>query len=375
MRKGNYMKVVISLIWFILGSCVLLHCQIGNNSKDDVYFPEQIFGNVVQASAGFNHSVILTQDGKIFTTGSNDRGQLGLKIDSLIYQILHEINDAKYICAGMRATFFINNKNDLYGFGSNGKYEQIGKGPDIITAPQLVLKDVKKVVAGEWFILILKNDNSLWGLGNNDKGQLGTNIGGHIGIPQKIMTDVEDMAAGYDFSLIIKIDSSLWAMGDNEYGQLGNGTYTSTNIPSKIIENGVKQVSAGGGYSVIMKCDNTVWACGTNSNSQFGFETKKDKKNLWNIPVFIKIFDNARAISAGYAHLMVINNDNSVWAAGGETYNSVGQIGNGKKTGGKAFVRIFDDAYSVSAGFLHTLFIKNDNTLWACGWNGNTAIL
>lgn len=71
-------------------------------------------------------------------------------------------------------------------------------------------------------------------------------------------------------------------------------------------------------------------------------------------------------IAAGYNHSLILKNDHSLWACG---YNSTCQLGNGTKTNQLKPVKIMDNVQNVSAGQSHSLILKTDGSAWACGSN------
>ena len=68
-------------------------------------------------------------------------------------------------------------------------------------------------------------------------------------------------------------------------------------------------------------------------------------------------------------HSLILKNDGTLWGCG---YNSNGQLGLGDTNNRKTFTEIttnIDDIKSFYCGGYHTLILKNDGTLWSCGWN------
>jgi alpha-tubulin suppressor-like RCC1 family protein len=74
--------------------------------------------------------------------------------------------------------------------------------------------------------------------------------------------------------------------------------------------------------------------------------------------------------SAGYAHTVAIKNDGTLWTWG---LNDYGQLGDGTTLNRNVPKQIGSDNdwAIISAGFAHTVAIKNNGSLWAWGWNGN----
>jgi alpha-tubulin suppressor-like RCC1 family protein len=75
-----------------------------------------------------------------------------------------------------------------------------------------------------------------------------------------------------------------------------------------------------------------------------------------------------KAFAAGMYHTMILKQDNSLWACG---RNDLGQLGDGTITNRLTPVLIMTGVLSMAAGWWHTMILKQDNSLWACGWDGS----
>ncbi|MEM3509559.1 MAG: hypothetical protein QXN52_09725, partial [Nitrososphaerota archaeon] len=73
-------------------------------------------------------------------------------------------------------------------------------------------------------------------------------------------------------------------------------------------------------------------------------------------------------VSCGGYHTLAIKSDGSLWACG---YNYYGQLGLGNSNNRNIFTRVGTESnwIQVSCGSSHTLAIKSDGSLWGCGWN------
>ena len=157
--------------------------------------------------------------------------------------------------------------------------------------------------------------------------------------------------------------SSLW-------GQTINTLPASLSVP--IIQEAVdvKSIRSIDNAAFVLKADGTLWASGWNDHGFFGVGgenfTQPDTKNK-----FIKIWDGIKGIAIGSqgTHNLFLKNDNSVWAAG---YNQQGQIGNGATDGKdvKTAIKIMDNGKILATGTYSSYVIKTDNTLWAWGQDG-----
>ena len=72
-----------------------------------------------------------------------------------------------------------------------------------------------------------------------------------------------------------------------------------------------------------------------------------------------------------YNYSLILKNDGTLWGTG---YNANGELGLGDTNYRNIFTEIItntDDVKQVYCGFDHTLILKNDGTLWGCGYNSS----
>jgi len=135
----------------------------------------------------------------------------------------------------------------------------------------------------------------------------------------------------------------------------------------EVIPNGAMVVAAGIDHSLVLKQDGSVWATGHNTYGQLGDGTTTNYKS----PVkkeFAKVVPSgATAVTAGWQHSMVLKQDGSVWATGSNRY---GQFGDGTTTHSKTFVKVIPGGVmAVAADCYHSMVLKSDGSLWAAGNN------
>ena len=255
------------------GSNAYMQLGQGNNSTVDstyaVKVPDPTTGsqltNVVALAAGGGHSIVLKNDGTVWTWGNNGYGQLG------------------------------NN------FGNSGSTMNssvpVRVVIDTLNTP---LTNVIAIAAGGSFSVAVRADGTVWTWGNNDFSQLGDRIltglsgaansyavklasfdvvGNIAGLPQAVA-----VAGGVSHALALDSTGKIYAWGLNANGQLGNGTLTNTAAAVKVITGptGIpldatvtKIVAIGNhslafGTSLITGAIPRSWSWGGNSFGQLG---------------------------------------------------------------------------------------------------------
>jgi alpha-tubulin suppressor-like RCC1 family protein len=188
-----------------------------------------------------------------------------------------------------------------------------------------------------------------------------------------------DISSGKDHSMFLKSDSTVLACGRNDNGQLGDGTTTNQSNPVQVKNtdgssfSDVVGISAGRNHSLFLKNDNTVWACGSDAFSgQLGDGTSTDRGN----PVQVLNcaggeLSGVVGISAGGRHSVFLKSDGTVWACG---YDGLGALGN---LGGNTFCpeqvllsgNPIQDVATISASPGNTLYLKTDGTVYGVGQN------
>ncbi len=252
----------------------------------------------------------------------------------------------------------------------------------VLLAHALVLKGetlVTNVAAGYNFSLFIRADGSLWGTGESDFGQLGPNVVGYpyygIRRPALILpAEVVALAGGAAHTLFIKTDGTLWTTGYNNHGQLGYGDQTvlMSSQPRAVTSNGVLKVATLActcEHSLFITADGSLWGMGLNSFGQLGDGTWNDAYS----PVQIAS-TGVSAAAGGAFHSLFIKSDGSLWAMGEQSY---GQLGDGtyggpyKPATNLAERVVSSGVVAVAAGSFHSLFLKDDGSLWGMGDNSH----
>jgi len=263
------------------------------------------------------------------------------------------------------------------------EYGQLGDGtvgsPNTraTTAQVVGLTGVTKIAAGVFHSLAVKGDGTVWTWGADSSGQLGD---GTVGSPDSSATpaqvpglaNVIAIAGGANHSLALKGDGTVWTWGNDTYGQLGDGTVGSPDFratPAQVSGlTGITAIAASGTHSLALKNDETVWAWGSDEHGQLGDGTV-GSPDLRATPAQVANLSGVTAIAAGGAHSVAVKGDGTVWAWGNDGWGQLGDgtVDNPYARATPAQVTSLTGVTAIGAGFLYTVALKGDGTVWAWG--------
>ena len=290
------------------------------------------------AAAGNYYTIVLTQDWNVLITGKSSNAQLsffdGSAANRRTFSTAVKIPGAKAVAAGGYHSLVLTDEGVVWATGWN-KYGQLGDGSmeDKTIFVRVMPNEAKALAAGDIHSIILKQDGSVWASGRNYNGQLGVGSrDGQVNFVNTISGGAVNVAAGGYHTMVLNEDGSVWAAGWNEYGQLGDGSKTDRIDYVRVVSSGAKAVAAGSRHSMVLKQDGSVWTTGYNLYGQLGNGSADDSE------VFVQVMSTgAKVVAGGGFHSMVLKQDDTIWAAGS---NKDGQLGDGTTTSEKSFVQI-----------------------------------
>ncbi|MGL4982722.1 MAG: leucine-rich repeat protein [Treponemataceae bacterium] len=301
-------------------------------------------------AAGGNHSFAVTEDGKLYSWGSNNDGQLGLgtsadsliKAPTLVTTFKHgEITKpAPRIVAVAGAdnnSLALSEDGTVYSFGkaTSGILGNGDNSNNSVTGPTRIeyfaQKNIKiKAIAMDSHCLAIAQDNTLWAWGNNSYGQLGDETTTTRATPQQVyrgkntpLSNVTAITAGYGYSAAIS-EGQLYTWGSDNKGQLGNGSVTGVvKKPTLVSDYSFLQKLAKGGtyHTLALSSSNEVYTWGYNFHGQAG----QAGGNVTS-PTKVPSLSNIIAVAGGDYHSLARAADGKIYAWG---RNSSGQLGNG----------------------------------------------
>ncbi len=210
-------------------------------------------------------------------------------------------------------------------------------------------------------------------MGDNSYGQLGLGNNVNTNRPTQILaSNVVAIANGRNHSLFVKTNGSLWGMGFN-VGQLalGAGVPNGLQQTPALIDGSsvVTSIAAGETHSMYVK-GGGLWVMGAAGSGQLGTGSFLHNTNYF--PERIETV-GVVATAAGDYHSLWVKNDGSLWGTGD---NTSGQLGNGT-SGANVYspIQILNsNVFAVAAGNSHSLILKSDGSLWGMGNNGSNRL-
>jgi alpha-tubulin suppressor-like RCC1 family protein len=313
---------------------------------------------IIQTAGGNWHTLLLADDGAVFSFGEGDYGENGLGAydDVSVATPIIITNLAgkkiKQVAAGHSISLLLADDGSVFSFGRN-IYGQLGQGtmgdPVNVATPidssNLGSRKVTQVAAGDRYGLLLADDGSVFSFGDNLDGRTGLGITtGNTPVPTPIDATnfggrkITQVAAGDLHSLLLADDGSVFSFGSNSSGQLGQGTSggsTSIAAPINAANLGgrkITQVAAGGVHSLLLAEDGSAFAFGSAGSGVLGIGLPPGPTVASAMPINMTNLGGLKAtqISAGSQHSLMLAENGRVFAFGN---NSGGQLGIGSGTG------------------------------------------
>ena len=234
------------------------------------------------------HSIFISEDGDVFTTGNNHKGQLCLGDQENRY-IPHHVPDlpapAVSASVGLDFTLILLENGQVFGCGSNQNGE-IGLGNKIhhsLFAAEIIISNTTEAIVdvstGWAFSLFQDAAGQVFGTGSNLFSQMCKTTEGDPLFEAELIekvSDVKQIFAGSESSYFLGEDGAVKACGRNDQGQLGDGSFLPRGRPVNVrIPKGEKIKLIGSGPSAVSvffagEDPGVMFAAGINDRLQLG---------------------------------------------------------------------------------------------------------
>ena len=400
--------------------------QLGDGTKTDKNTPMEIGVNYISSlqiylpisetiasmSVGEYHSSAITSEGRIFTWGLNDKGQLGngtISDKSAPIEITSNFNlntgeTITSMSLGLNHSSAISSEGRAFTWGSN-YYGQLGHGtfaskstPTEITSNFNLNtgETITSISLGEFHSSAITSDGRIFTWGRNDMGQVGNGaINTRIVAPTEITSNfnlnigetITSISLGHKHSSAITSEQRVFTWGDNEIGQLGYGTtaeyrYTPTEITSNFNLNTgetIINISLGGDHSSAITSEGRIFAWGFNGFGQLGIGTATNyEPNRTPIEITsnfnLNTGETITSMSLGYTHTSAISSEGRVFTWGS---NSGGRLGDGTivskymptEITSSFILNTGETIIGMPLGYTHTSAITSEGRIFTWGRN------
>lgn len=256
---------------------------------------ESIGHPVIKIASGTDHLVMIADNGKVYTLGSSEQGQLG-RISRyftdrggrrtaklcLCPATVHlpRVGETKQIAkdvfCGAYSTYILSESGSVFAFGLNN-YNQLGI-PDQedrlhpVYVPVLSNKSWIMFASGMHHLILLDKKGEVFGLGRGQYGRLGLGDDADVDIPTKIpgLVDITRVSAGSSVSFAVSKSGKAYGWGEGTNLQLTTGEEDDELQPVELSgknleERCVLDVDAGGQHTVVLACDKSDFVNGHTS--------------------------------------------------------------------------------------------------------------
>ncbi|XP_075046734.1 protein RCC2 [Mixophyes fleayi] len=344
------------------------------------------------------HSLLITTEGKLWSWGRNEKGQLGhgdiKRVDAP--KLIESLKEEAFVYAacGRNHTLALTETGSVYGFGEN-KMGQLGLGnkTDAVSSPAQILyngQPITKVACGAEFSMIMDCKGNLYSFGCPEYGQLGHNSDGkYIARAQRIEYDCEliprriaifiektkdgqvlpvpnvvvrDIACGINHSLVLDSQKRVFSWGFGGYGRLGHTEQKDEMVPRlvKLFDfpgRGAAQIYAGSTCSFAVSEMGGLFFWGATNTSRDSTMYPKSVQDLcgWKV----------RNLACGKSSIIVAADESTISWGPSPTFGELGYGDNKAKSSTTAQeVKTLDGIYTeqVAMGHAHTLIVARDET-------------
>ncbi|XP_029411874.1 protein RCC2 [Nannospalax galili] len=344
------------------------------------------------------HSLLITTEGKLWSWGRNEKGQLGHGDTKRVEapRLIEALSQEAIVLAacGRNHTLALTETGSVFAFGEN-KMGQLGLGnqTDAVPSPAQIMyngQPITKMACGAEFSMIMDCKGNLYSFGCPEYGQLGHNSDGKfIARAQRIEYDCElvprrvaifiektkdgqilpvpnvvvrDVACGANHTLVLDSQKRVFSWGFGGYGRLGHAEQKDEMVPRlvKLFDfpgRGATQIYAGYTCSFAVSEVGGLFFWGATNTSRESTMYPKAVQDLcgWRI----------RSLACGKSSIIVAADESTISWGPSPTFGELGYGDHKPKSSTAAQeVKTLDGIFSeqVAMGYSHSLVIARDES-------------
>ena len=309
---------------------------------------------------GSGFTLVVTEDGDMYSFGRNEHGQLGIGSDISQKRPFFVGRHASFhgrrvlmAAAGSKFGACVTEDGSVWTWGCN-LFGQLGVRtydiagfcvPQHLPPHHFGKSRAAMVACGLDFTLILSEAGHVWTSGRNHSGVLGHNDAAIS--PEKhtfqqidaayfgnIAVTMVAVGASHCIAACASVDNrhAVFTWGRNDSGQLGNGSYDEVAVPKLVANTAfgdgvVETVYAGFDYTMVVTCIGELFACGNGSSGELGLGSTESYNTFQRVGgPSSALFGprGVRSVACGAMHTIILAKDNAVWSCGNASAPSLG---------------------------------------------------
>lgn len=196
-----------------------------------------------QISCGWAHSLLLTEDGRVFSSGDGKKGQLGFESTGISHfeEVKNIPGKVIQVACGVWSSFGVLENGQVYFWGQFRTLKQ-----EICTTPTLLdfSENVRKISVGHKHILTLSYDGKISGHGCNKYGQ--------IALEECKSIIIKNCFAGWNHSILWLNTNELVLIGKNDHNQLAHLDKSCHENVLKFVNEEILDLSVGSDHAMLL---------------------------------------------------------------------------------------------------------------------------
>jgi alpha-tubulin suppressor-like RCC1 family protein len=221
----------------------------------------------------------------------------------------------------------------------------------------------------------IRTNGTAWGWGYWSAGVLGNNGTYGVGSSSPVsvtggFTDWCQISAGDTHTLAVRQNGTAWGWGCGGAGKLGNNCTTNRPSPVSVVGGFTDwcqiATSPKSCHSLGVRQNGTAWGWGCGSIGRLGDNTTADKSSPVSV---VGGFTDWCQVSAGYQHSIAVRQNGTAWGWGAAGSGRLGTNSTVSSSSPVSVVGGFTDWCQVVAGRGSSLGVRQNGTAW--GWGSN----